>query len=269
MGAIAKTAAYVVLKDEDKIALVLRSNTGYRDGEWSLPAGRVEPGETFAQAALRELKEEAGVTASPADIRQICSSHRKSDSAADEAWVDVFFVCENWQGTAVNAEPEKHSELRWFDIDDLPEKFIDYQHAPVVAWHAGDTHYVEFGWQHVEPSQNNRMSFREYQQQAISTDAYGGVGDILSVAFINKVFGLAGESGEVVDKIKKLHRNQDGVMNEHDKSEIIKELGDVLWYLSAIAHYLNVPLDEVAQRNLDKLFDRKARGVIKSMGDNR
>lgn len=113
------------------------------------------------------------------------------------------------------------------------------------------------------------MTFDDYQKQAITTDTYGGKGDILSVGFINKILGLAGEAGEVAEKVKKLHRNQNGKMSEEDRQELLKELGDVMWYLSAIAHYLDEPLGRVAQTNLDKLFDRKARGVLKSQGDNR
>ena len=113
------------------------------------------------------------------------------------------------------------------------------------------------------------MTFDDYQKQAITTDAYGGKGDVTSLAFINKVLGLAGESGEVIEKVKKLHRNNDGKISEEDRQELLKEVGDVLWYLSAITHYLGGSLDDVAQGNLDKLFDRKDRGVIKSQGDNR
>jgi NTP pyrophosphatase (non-canonical NTP hydrolase) len=114
------------------------------------------------------------------------------------------------------------------------------------------------------------MNFDEYQKQAITTDAYGGKPQPLnSIAFFNKLLGLCGEAGEVADKFKKIYRNQDAQMTEADKKEIVKEMGDVLWYLSAIAQYMEVPLNEVAQTNLDKLFDRKKRGVIKSKGDNR
>ncbi|HVU59794.1 MAG TPA: nucleoside triphosphate pyrophosphohydrolase family protein [Candidatus Saccharimonadales bacterium] len=113
------------------------------------------------------------------------------------------------------------------------------------------------------------MTFDEYQQQAITTDSFGGKGDIMSIAFVNKVLGLCGESGEVADKIKKLQRNNAGAMSDEERAEVLKELGDVLWYLSAITYYLGGSLDEVARGNLAKLFDRKARGVIKSAGDNR
>lgn len=113
------------------------------------------------------------------------------------------------------------------------------------------------------------MTFDEYQKQAITTDTYSATNDVLSIAFINKVLGLVGESGEVAEKVKKLQRNNNGVMSEDDRKELLKELGDVLWYLSAITYYLGGSLDDVAQKNLDKLFDRKKRDVIKSSGDNR
>ena len=114
------------------------------------------------------------------------------------------------------------------------------------------------------------MKFDEYQQQAITTDVYGGKPQpITSIAFVNKVLGLCGEAGEVADKIKKLQRNQAGKVTAKDRDELVKELGDVLWYLSAIARYLDVSLDHVAEQNLAKLFDRKARNAIKGNGDNR
>lgn len=113
------------------------------------------------------------------------------------------------------------------------------------------------------------MTFDDYQKKAITTDVYGGKGDILSVAFVNKVLGLAGEAGEVAEKVKKLQRNNDGKLNDKDREEMLKELGDVLWYLSAITHYLGGSLDQVAQDNIAKLFDRKKRNVIKGQGDNR
>lgn len=113
------------------------------------------------------------------------------------------------------------------------------------------------------------MTFDEYQKRAITTDSYGGKGDVESMAFMNKILGLVGEAGETAEKIKKIHRNNSGKMSDEDRRELLKELGDVLWYLSALAYYLDEPLGNVAEANLAKLADRKARGVIKSKGDNR
>lgn len=81
--------------------------------------------------------------------------------------------------------------------------------------------------------------------------------------------GLAGESGEVVEKLKKVVRNEGGVVSEEKKKEIAKELGDVLWYLSQLAEKMGHSFNEVAELNIQKLADRRDRGVIKSEGDNR
>ena len=78
-----------------------------------------------------------------------------------------------------------------------------------------------------------------------------------------------GETGEVAEKLKKIQRNNNGKMSEAERTELLKELGDALWYLSAIAYYLKEPLSSIAEKNLDKVLDRKARGVVKSSGDNR
>lgn len=113
------------------------------------------------------------------------------------------------------------------------------------------------------------MTFDDYQKKAITTDVYGGKGDTQSVAFLNKILGLVGETGEVAERVKKVQRNDDGILDEANRQALLKELGDALWYLSAIAHYLDEPLEDIAKANIDKLFDRKARGVIKSQGDTR
>lgn len=113
------------------------------------------------------------------------------------------------------------------------------------------------------------FSLNEYQYLALRTADYPDKGSNL----LYPALGLAEEGGEVAGKIKKLWRN-DGITNGHkvpeDKREaIVKELGDALWYISAVAMELGVTLETVANKNIDKLCDRQARGVIKSEGDNR
>lgn len=115
------------------------------------------------------------------------------------------------------------------------------------------------------------MTLDEYQKQAITTELMKRP-DIVSAndpAFVAKVLGLVGEAGEVAEKFKKIVRDKQGKITEEDKREIIKELGDVLWYISAIASYLDTPLEELAQKNLDKLFSRRDRGTARGSGDNR
>jgi NTP pyrophosphatase (non-canonical NTP hydrolase) len=83
------------------------------------------------------------------------------------------------------------------------------------------------------------------------------------------VLGLASEAGEVAGKLKKYIRDNDSVVGVHGASVICSELGDVLWYISQIALELNTTLESVAQANIEKLSDRKTRGVIGGSGDSR
>lgn len=113
------------------------------------------------------------------------------------------------------------------------------------------------------------MTLQEYQKQALTTlladHAYGE----LNAQFIAQVLGLVGEGGEFADKVKKLIRDKNGRLDEADRTELLKELGDVLWYVGIIAHLLDADLDDVARQNLDKLKSRKQRSILKGKGDNR
>lgn len=80
---------------------------------------------------------------------------------------------------------------------------------------------------------------------------------------------LAGETGEVAEKIKKLFRDADGKMDDAKKTELIKEMGDVFWYLARMADSLKIPLSQVAEMNLEKLKSRVDRQKIHGAGDNR
>ena len=114
------------------------------------------------------------------------------------------------------------------------------------------------------------MTFDEYQQKAITTDTFGGKMTALdNHGFLEKAFGLVEESGEVAGKLKRIFREKDGKLTDSDKAEIIKEFGDVLWYISSLAYYLDVPFEEVAKQNLDKVLSRKSRGMTLGSGDNR
>lgn len=117
------------------------------------------------------------------------------------------------------------------------------------------------------------MQLNDYQKQAITTDSFdfsnGDLPELNSPAFISKILGLPGEAGEVAEKFKKLYRDNNAQLTVEARQEIAKELGDVLWYTSALATYLGVGLEEIAQNNLDKLAKRKREDKIKGSGDNR
>ena len=108
------------------------------------------------------------------------------------------------------------------------------------------------------------MKVQEYQDRALKTAAYGSGNTI-----IYPTLGLAGEAGEVSEKVKKVLRDKDGVFDDTTKGEIAKEIGDVLWYCNALARDLGYSLEVIMNMNLEKLESRKARGKIQGSGDNR
>ena len=117
------------------------------------------------------------------------------------------------------------------------------------------------------------MNFNEYQNQAIRTDvAYNATTKSSRYnGYMEKALGLAGETGEVLEIIKKMIRDKGGVFEttQEDREKLKKELGDVLWYLSAVAYYNDIELEDIAKTNLDKLASRQRRDKIHGSGDDR
>jgi NTP pyrophosphatase (non-canonical NTP hydrolase) len=109
------------------------------------------------------------------------------------------------------------------------------------------------------------MDLNTYQEQARSTAIYPNLGSNI----IYPSLGLCGEAGEVAEKVKKIIRDDQGVITDVKRDQIAKELGDVMWYVSQLAAEIDYSLGDIAQLNLDKLFSRKERGVIQGSGDNR
>jgi NTP pyrophosphatase (non-canonical NTP hydrolase) len=107
------------------------------------------------------------------------------------------------------------------------------------------------------------MNFNDYQDQANDLAIYPHESRLVYPAL-----GLTGEAGEVADKIKKIIRDK-RTLYALERTEIAKEVGDVLWYVAALARDLGVDMDTMAQMNLEKLRDRAKRDVIGGSGDNR
>jgi NTP pyrophosphatase (non-canonical NTP hydrolase) len=109
------------------------------------------------------------------------------------------------------------------------------------------------------------MDLNDYQTAALKTAVYPNQG----ANFAYPALGLVGESGEVADKLKKVIRDNGGVLTDSVRESVAKEIGDVLWYVSVLAFEMNYDLNKIAQVNLDKLASRQQRGVISGSGDNR
>jgi NTP pyrophosphatase (non-canonical NTP hydrolase) len=109
------------------------------------------------------------------------------------------------------------------------------------------------------------MELDKYQQLARETAQYPTIGH----AIIYPSLGLAGETGEFCDKVKKIFRDNDGEICLSRGRELANELGDCLWYVANCAHELGYSLEDIGMMNIAKLASRKERGTIGGNGDNR
>jgi NTP pyrophosphatase (non-canonical NTP hydrolase) len=109
------------------------------------------------------------------------------------------------------------------------------------------------------------MDFNHYQTKSRKTAGYPAIGHPV----IYPALGLVNEAGEVAGKIKKIFRDKGGAINDETREALKAELGDVLWYLAQIATELDLSLDDIAESNIAKLYDRLERGKIRGDGDNR
>jgi 8-oxo-dGTP pyrophosphatase MutT (NUDIX family) len=136
-------AAYVLLRRSadgiDQLLLQLRDGTGYMDGHWAAAAaGHVEAGESVLEAAVREATEELGIQIEPADLVPLCAMHRTvaPHGAVDER-VDFFFECRRWIGEPRLLEADKSADLRWFDLDALPDPVVPHELQVMTALRDG------------------------------------------------------------------------------------------------------------------------------------
>ena len=110
------------------------------------------------------------------------------------------------------------------------------------------------------------LDFATYQQAAFKTAVYPNRGQ---GNWTYAGLGLAGETGEVCEKLKKTLRDHGGVMSEDRKAALKKELGDVLWYLATLCTELGLNLQDVAEENLAKLAVRQRDSKLHGEGDDR
>lgn len=136
------TASYLVLQRDNEVLLMKRKNTGFKDGMYSLVAGHVDEGENYKQAMVREAKEEAGIKIDKKELETLTVMHRKSEC---RTYVDIFFKTQSWEGDIENREPEKCSELSWYETDDLPENTVYYVEKVLKGLNNG-MNYQELGW---------------------------------------------------------------------------------------------------------------------------
>ncbi|MEU7833998.1 NUDIX domain-containing protein [Nonomuraea sp. NPDC049129] len=130
---------HVMLVRDGTVLLGKRAGTGYGDGRWHLPSGHLEPGESVVGAAVREAREEVGVTIRPEDLEFAHVMHRAPDR------VGLFFVARKWTGEPYNAEPHKCAALAWRPLGQLPDDTIGYP-AAAIARVLEKEPFALYGW---------------------------------------------------------------------------------------------------------------------------
>jgi len=110
--------AVVLIRENGKILVGKRKNTSAGEGYWGLPGGRMDRGETPSETAIRETFEETCIIVHDLEYFDYTNDIFKEE---DEHWITMYFISRNFTGEARIMEPNKCSEWRWVDTDDLPE----------------------------------------------------------------------------------------------------------------------------------------------------
>lgn len=135
-------SSYLFLVRNNEILLQRRFQTGFEDGNYGVPAGHLDGGETSREGCAREVKEEIGIEIKPENLQVVHIMHRK---AANDERIDFFMTASIYKGDIQNCEPNKCDDLSWFSLDNLPENTVAYVKAAIEAYKNG-VMYSEFGW---------------------------------------------------------------------------------------------------------------------------
>ena len=128
-------ACYLILIKNGKIMLSKRQNTGYQDGRYSMIAGHIEEGESVWDAMVREAREEAAMELDPRQFKMEHIMHRHD---VDREYIDFFMSPTGGYGEPKNVEPDKCIELRWVDMDRLPDEIVSYIRQAIESIRKGE-----------------------------------------------------------------------------------------------------------------------------------
>lgn len=136
------SAGLVFLLKDREILLMRRFNTGFEDGNYSLPSGFIDKHETASQAAIREVLEETGLIIQQQDLKFAHSMFRKGLGGV---WADYFFECKTCRGEPRIMEPKKCDDMRWFNLNSLPNNLAPFARQAIECYKQ-KIYYSEFGW---------------------------------------------------------------------------------------------------------------------------
>lgn len=142
-------AAAVIVHDRrtDRIVLLRRGpHAKFARGQWDLPVGKCDPGEPVTSAAVRELREETGLWVDPADLQLAHVVHGARGAEAPHGYLTVIFATDTWSGDVANAEPAKHSDVRWIPLDSVPRDAVAPTYEAITRYQAGERATLLTGW---------------------------------------------------------------------------------------------------------------------------
>lgn len=131
-----KVIVWVMLEKNNKILLLKKPN----NNEWTLAGGHVENNESIKKAAVRKIEEETNIKLTYDNLKFLCVMDREMDNGYK---VHVFFKALDCQGEVKNNEPNIHSEIKWFDLDNLPDTLGVLASAAVNSLKTGDLYYFK------------------------------------------------------------------------------------------------------------------------------
>ena len=144
------TASHLFLiRDTDdgrtEVLLQKRGKT-WKEGWWDASAsGHVDEGECMTASIIREAKEEICVTVKKEDFTYTLCIHACYAKSGGDTYHEGFFFAKVWQGEPQVGEAEKIAEIKWFDINDLPEQMLPDRRQAIENFKQG-IHYSEYGW---------------------------------------------------------------------------------------------------------------------------
>ena len=122
-------ASFVLFMKDDEVLLQLRKNIRF-DGQYGVPSGHLDEGESVTDCAIREIKEEVGIDLKKEDLEFANVSHCNE---YNKDYIQFFFVCKNWEGEFENTEPDKCSEMKFFPINNLPDNMVSFVRSGIES----------------------------------------------------------------------------------------------------------------------------------------
>ncbi|MFI6045312.1 NUDIX domain-containing protein [Nocardia sp. NPDC051321] len=136
-------AVQLVMVRDGQLLLTRRRDTGFADGDWQAPGGRIKHDEDVLTGVIRESDEEVGVQLCRENVDMVSAVHIRSPLAGTR--IVFTFHADTWSGEPYNREPERCSALQWFDFDDIPGAILLSTRAAVDLFLRGE-HFGVYGW---------------------------------------------------------------------------------------------------------------------------